>query len=181
MFLLHCFFLAPPPPPLKNMPPSLLISSLGVGGVGGVGQGGIVEDKIFLRGLDYRGRQNGGSTVCGLRVGSVWPNSCSLPHYCTKKHNTPRPRPVPLSGAVLTQTSIVKPISCQVHQVKTLRARVRIGACATFNGPETKLQRSKEGAVNQRPSGGAFPRLRQPAAATPSAILDLSALLMAWL
>ena len=36
---------------------------------------------------------------------------------------------------------------------KYTRTCMHNGACATFNGPEEKSKRSKEGAVKQRPSG----------------------------
>ena len=51
--------------------------------------GGLRRIMFSYGGLDYRGKQNRGGTVCGLRVGSVWPNSCAPPPILTHKSTTP--------------------------------------------------------------------------------------------
>ena len=75
---------------------------------GGMGQrGGVADDQVFLQGLEYRVMQNMGGTVCRMRVGNVWPNSCVSTHSHTQKHNTPpSPSLPPLQGGPHTNKNL---------------------------------------------------------------------------
>ena len=55
---------------------------------GGWERRGVAEDRFFLWGLDYRGRQNRGGTGCRMWDGSVWPHSCA-PTILAHKNTTP--------------------------------------------------------------------------------------------
>ena len=78
-------------------------------GVGGMVQGGgVTEDQVFLRGLDYWGRQNMVGAVCGLLFAGCGSGGCgstvSPPPILSHKNNPPpRPCPTPIDGAVITQ------------------------------------------------------------------------------
>ena len=75
-----------------------------------MGQGGGLRRIRFSSGNWIVGAGVTGAVLyagCGLRVGGVWPQSCAPPPILAHKNTAPpRPRPVPLGGAVLTQKNI---------------------------------------------------------------------------
>ena len=80
----------PPPHPLCRYHPE---------GGGGGGYGtvvGIVEDQVFLRGLDYRGRQNGGKLYAGYGSGVCGRTVAAHPILAQKITTPPVRVPSPL-------------------------------------------------------------------------------------
>ena len=75
--------------------------------MGGTGRR-IAEDQVFLRGLYYWGRRNGGGTAHMLRSAGWERVTAQLhpPPLSYTKTPPPRPLPLPIVGAVLTQTNI---------------------------------------------------------------------------